>query len=255
VRREIFEPLGLRRCRVGGFRLDEAGESRNRTAAAGGQRALQCGRGMGGADRLRGRRRHPCSLDDMLAWARNWLAPTPRKLAWLSPGATRTDVEARTPMPISARRRAWDRTHSLAYAFGFRLADMDGEWTVSHTGSLNRHVLGDAAAPGPAQRLRADDQRRRRYRAHGADRGAAGRAAAAGAGRSVAALADELAREAAMPAAARTPDTSSRRPATPGSMAPWLGVWRDPWLGTVSICADGDRCAGSRRSRRGCAAR
>jgi D-alanyl-D-alanine dipeptidase len=24
-------------------------------------------------------------------------------------------------------------------------------------------------------------------------------------------------------------------------MAPWLGVWRDPWLGTVSICADKDK--------------
>src|SRR3546814_8940105 len=43
---------------------------------------------------------------------------------------------ARTPMPIPQRRRDWDNTHYYAYAFGFRLADVDGQWTVSHTGTL-----------------------------------------------------------------------------------------------------------------------
>ena len=40
-------------------------------------------------------------------------------------------------MPISARRRAWDNTHAYAYGYGFRMADVDGAWTVSHTGTLS----------------------------------------------------------------------------------------------------------------------
>jgi hypothetical protein len=30
----------------------------------------------------------------------------------------------------------WNNTHFHAYALGFRLADADGAWTVSHTGTL-----------------------------------------------------------------------------------------------------------------------
>ena len=34
------------------------------------------------------------------------------------------------------KRQQWDNTHYYAYAYGFRLADVDGQWTVSHTGTL-----------------------------------------------------------------------------------------------------------------------
>src|SRR5690606_37428673 len=73
-----------------------------------------------------------CSLDDMLVWARNWLAPGARERAWLPADQRAAMWTLRTPMPVSARRRAWDNTHFLAYAYGWRLADVDGEWTVSH---------------------------------------------------------------------------------------------------------------------------
>src|SRR3546814_13225702 len=76
------------------------------------------------------------SLDDMLAWARNWLDPTPQQLRWLGAEQRRAMWTARTPMPIPQRRRDWDNTHYYAYAFGFRLADVDGQWTVSPTGPL-----------------------------------------------------------------------------------------------------------------------
>jgi microsomal dipeptidase-like Zn-dependent dipeptidase/D-alanyl-D-alanine dipeptidase/CubicO group peptidase (beta-lactamase class C family) len=238
LRREVFAPLGLAHCRVGAFRLDAAGEVAQphrrdgdgnvpintdpprvpaiSSAAAGGVR---------------------CSLDDMLAWARNWLAPTPAQLAWLSPAQRAELWAARTPMPISARRRAWDRTHSLAYAFGFRLADMDGEWTVSHTGTLSGMYSAMLLLPDRRSGFvlmtngNGDDARTVLTEALLAE------LVTPGAGRPVAALADELDKDAASPARSRAPDTSARRPATAEALRPWLGVWRDPWLGPVSVCA------------------
>jgi microsomal dipeptidase-like Zn-dependent dipeptidase/CubicO group peptidase (beta-lactamase class C family)/D-alanyl-D-alanine dipeptidase len=241
LQREIFAPLGLSRCRAGEFLLAEAGEVAQphrrqgegntpfnpdpprvpaiASAAAGGIR---------------------CSLGDMLDWSRNWLAPTPAQLEWLGPAQRAQMWAARTPMPISARRRAWDRTHMLAYAFGFRLADMDGEYTVSHTGTLSGmysamlllpdrrsgFVLmtngnGDAARTVLTEALLAE-------------------LVTPGRGRTVASLADELEAAESAPSRSRAPDTSARRPATAAELAPWLGVWRDPWLGAVSICAQDD---------------
>ena len=37
----------------------------------------------------------------------------------------------------SARRRAWDGTRLYAYGYGWRIADIDGAYTVSHTGTLS----------------------------------------------------------------------------------------------------------------------
>ncbi|MGA9369734.1 MAG: hypothetical protein WBV35_19910, partial [Steroidobacteraceae bacterium] len=57
--------------------------------------------------------------------------------------------------------------------------------------------------------------------------------------RSVASYADELARNEQRERASRVPDTSFRRPATPGDLKYQLGVWRDPWFGETRICARG----------------
>jgi microsomal dipeptidase-like Zn-dependent dipeptidase/CubicO group peptidase (beta-lactamase class C family)/D-alanyl-D-alanine dipeptidase len=242
VRREIFEPLGLTHCLVGGFRLADAGEIAQphrrqgegnvplnpdaawvapiASAAAGGIR---------------------CSLGDMLAWANNWLAPTPAQLQWLGPEQRAQMWAARTPMPISARRRAWDNTHSLAYAFGFRLADMDGEWTVSHTGTLSGMYSAMLLLPdrrsGFVMMTNGDGDAARTV----ITEALLAQLLKPGQGRSVAALADELESAAAAPSASHAADTSARVPATPAAMAPWLGVWRDPWLGAVSICADKEK--------------
>src|SRR5690606_24282301 len=75
-------------------------------------------------------------LDDMLAWAMNWLAPTPAQLEWLGPEQRAEMWKPRTPMPLSKFRREMDGTTHYDYAFGFRLADVDGQETVSHTGTL-----------------------------------------------------------------------------------------------------------------------
>jgi microsomal dipeptidase-like Zn-dependent dipeptidase/CubicO group peptidase (beta-lactamase class C family)/D-alanyl-D-alanine dipeptidase len=240
VRREIFEPLGLRRCRVGGFRLDETGEvaQPHRRDGEGnvvfnGDDAFVEPIASAAAGGIR------CSLDDMLAWARNWLVPTPAQLQWLSPALRAQMWTARTPMPIGARRRAWDNTHMLSYAFGFRLADMDGEWTVSHTGSLNGMYSAMMLLPdrrsGFVMMTNGDGDTARTVLTEAM----VAQLVHPGQGRSVDALADEIARDAAAaPAESRAPDTSSRVAATPEALRPWLGVWRDPWLGAVSICAD-----------------
>ena len=78
-----------------------------------------------------------CSLNDMLIWAMNWLAPTPSQLAWLSPEQRQKEWTGYTPMPISARQHAWDGTLFYSYGYGWRIADADGQMTVSHTGTLS----------------------------------------------------------------------------------------------------------------------
>jgi hypothetical protein len=53
---------------------------------------------------------------------------------------------------------------------------------------------------------------------------------------SVAEYADLFARDAAAPTHSRAPDVTARKPATREAMQRWLGIWRDPWFGEVSIC-------------------
>src|SRR3546814_2367739 len=61
------------------------------------------------------------------------------QLTWLGAEQRAEMWKARTPMPISQFRRDMDDTHYYAYAYGFRLADIDGQWTVrseEHTSEL-----------------------------------------------------------------------------------------------------------------------
>ena len=237
MRREVFEPLGLA-CRVGSWRGAPADDIAQPHMRAGKGNVVIGGDGelvpeitSAAAGGVR------CSLDDMLAWARNWLAPEPTQLEWLSSEQRAAMWTPRTPMPISARRRAWEDTHYYAYAFGFRVADADGEWTVSHTGTLSgmysvMMLLPDrrsgfvmlingegseARTVGTEVLLKAftspDDPRR------------------------VSDYAADLARDAAAPTRNRAPDTSSRVAVEPEAMRGELGVWRDPWFGDIAICA------------------
>jgi CubicO group peptidase (beta-lactamase class C family) len=241
VRRELFQPLGLSRCRVGEFRLDQAGSVAQPHMRKGDgnvvireDEAVVPAITMAAAGGIR------CSLDDMLAWARNWLAPTPRQLQWLAPEQRRAMWTARTPMPISQRRRDWDNTHYYAYAFGFRLADVDGQWTVSHTGTLGGMYSAMMLLPdrrsgfvvmingdGDAARTVLTEVLLKHFTAPGQRR-------------DVASYADELARDAAAPTRSRAPDISTRQAADAARMQSWLGVWRDPWFGEVAICPAGD---------------
>ncbi len=243
VRRELFAPLGLDGCRVGEFKLADAGSvaqphTRNGNANAPMRRDAgvvpEIASAPAGGIR--------CTLDDMLAWARNWLVPTSQQLQWL--GETqRTEMwKARTPMPISSQRRRWDNTHYYAYAYGFRLADADGEWTVSHTGTLGgmysmMMLLPDRKSgfvfmingDGSDARTVLGEVLLKLFTAPQKSLGVAG-------------YADELDKP-AMPISTqkpKSPDITARKPVTAAQMRNWLGTWRDPWFGDVRICAAGD---------------
>jgi CubicO group peptidase (beta-lactamase class C family) len=237
MHREVFEPLGLDRCQVGAWNRDTVGDvatphrrddGRNvpipeaaaipaiTSAPAGGIR---------------------CDLTDMLSWARNWLVPTPAQLQWLSPQQRKTLQAPHMLIPVSAQRRAWDNSHVMAYGYGWRMTDVDGQWLVWHTGTLNgmysmlallpdrnsgfvfmingeagdaRTVLGEMLT----KHFTAPDEKR-----------------------DVTWYADALDRQAAQrPAEASAPDTSAQRPATTAELAPWSGAYRDPWFGDISLC-------------------
>ena len=239
VRREVFAPLGLTRCQVGQWRREDVAnvaqphmfkDGHNVVINADGEQIPAITSAAAGGIR--------CSLRDMLVWAQNWLAPGPQQLAWLSAEQRRILWTARTPMPISQRRRDWDHTHFYAYGYGWRLADVDGIWTVSHTGTLSGMYSVMTLLPdqrngfimltngeGDAARTVLNEVLLKHFTGKGAQR-------------SVASYADELAREsAAKPAQRKAPDTSARQDATPADLKAALGVWRDPWFGEISICA------------------
>lgn len=245
LRREVFEPLGLSGCRVGEFALKDAGS----VAQPHGRDGDRIVRTRGDADIVPAIASAPaggirCTLRDMLAWANAWLAPTPAQLGWLGPAQRAELWKARTPMPISRLKREWDNTHYYAYAYGFRLADADGEWTVSHTGTLggmySMMLLLPDRRSGFVFMINGDGGRARTvlgtallklFIAPATSKGVAG-------------YADDLERPAAPAAAVAAkpvlPDIAARMPVTPGALRDWLGVWRDPWFGEVRLCPVGD---------------
>lgn len=244
VRRELFAPLGLNGCRVGEFGLADAGSVAQPHMREGGRNVPM----RRDADTVPVIASAPaggirCTLDDMLAWAGNWLAPTDVQKAWLGDAQRAELWKARTPMPISSQRRRWDDTHYYAYAYGFRLADVDGAWTVSHTGTLggmySMMLLVPDRKSGFVFMINGDGDRARAvlgevllklFTAPGKSLGVAG-------------YADELdkpAKPTASTAASKLPDVAARKPAKPAAMRDWLGVWRDPWFGDVRLCAVGN---------------
>ena len=246
MQREVFAPLGLSRCRVGEFRLEEVGNvaqphmrdgDGNRVIRADGDLVPAITSAAAGGIR--------CSLADMLAWAKVWLDPgyTPSgsQVPWLSAEQRAMLWTPHMPMPLSPRQRVWDAGHFLAYGFGWRLSDVDGEFRVAHTGTL----------AGMYSLLTLLPERRIAHvlliNGDGSDaRTVLGQAlvkhfTAPQQHRDVAYYADALAAERAQPEVAKVVDTSGRLPATPASMRDVLGVWRDPWFGEARVCAEGDR--------------
>lgn len=237
VRREVFQPLGLSRCRVGEWNRDTVGNvarphtrSQGRYVASDDDDAIVPELVSAAAGGIR------CSLDDMLAWARNWLVPDAAQLAWLSAAQRQAMWTPRTPMPISARRHAWDGTRFYAYGYGFRIADVDGAMTVSHTGTLSGMysvmtllpdrksgfvvlINGDA----DAARTVLNEVLLKRFTSPGDSRG-------------VAYYADELRKEDSSSRATAPSVPSKRKAASVEEMKPWLGVYRDPWFGEVGVC-------------------
>jgi len=241
VRREVFAPLGLERCRVGAFDRDAVGEVAQPHVRRDGRYIV------GNADdpqvtaitsAAAGGIR--CSLDDMLRWAGSWLAPDAAQQQWLSPAQRRQMWEPRTPMPVSARRRAWDNTHVYAYGHGFRMADVDGEWTVSHTGTLSgmysvMTLLPDRRS-GFVVLINGDADEARTVLNTVLLKHFTARDRKASVAEYVARIAAE--EKHASPATPK-PDMAAampRRPATAQEFASRLGTWRDPWFGEVALC-------------------
>ena len=237
MRREVFQPLGLSRCRVGAWNRGTVGNVAQPHTRSDGQYVMSGGDDAhvpelvsAAAGGIR------CSLDDMLAWARNWLAPDPAQLAWLSAAQRQAMWTPRTPMPISARRRAWDGTRFYAYGYGWRIADVDGEMTVSHTGTLSgmysvMTLLPDRKsgfvvlinADAEAARTALNEVLLKRFTSPGNPR-------------DVAYYADELLKEAASARATAPPEPAARKAVGVEEMKPWLGVYRDPWFGEAKVC-------------------
>lgn len=236
TRREVFEPLGLG-CRVGEWRsveVDNVAQPHRRLGAANvvvradGPVVPAITSAAAGGIR--------CSLEDMLAWMRTWLDPDPRQPAWLSQEQRRAMWTPRTPMPVTDRRREWNDTHYHAYALGFRVADVDGVWTVSHTGTLmgmysamtllpdrkSGFVLMTNGGGGQARTV-LNDVLLKQFTAPEQ-------------GRTVAWYAAALEREAAARDGDGASAAAARAPALPGRLPLGGGIWRDPWFGEVSIC-------------------
>ena len=241
LRREVFEPLGMTRCQIGTWNRDEVGNVASPYSWQDGKYVAEIVKGpiveaatMDSAGGVR------CSINDMMTWAMNWLTPTAEQLKWLSPELRHKEWTAYTPMPISARRRTWDGTLFYGYGYGWRIADADGQMTVSHTGTLSGMYSATMLLPfrksGFVFLINADADDARTVLIEILTK----QFTAPDKARSVADYADELEREEKQHHAARVPDTSSRKPASPADLKNELGVWRDPWLGEMNICAKGD---------------
>lgn len=242
VRRELFAPLGMARCRVGEWRRDEVGNVAQPHARVEGRNVVVradpeviAAVPMAAAGGIR------CSLDDMLKWVAMWLSPEDEGLVGGSPWLSRTQREAmwtaHMPMPLSRRMREWDNSHYSAYGYGWRLTDVDGTAKVSHTGTLSGMYSAVTLLPqlgtGFVILINGDaDEARtvltqvlvKHFTAPADRRGVAGYAAL-------------LALEKAGQAASTTrPETTTREAADGEALAPLLGRYRDPWFGEISLC-------------------
>ena len=237
MHREVFAPLGLDRCEVGTWNRDQVGnvaqphyqkDGRNLPMREDGPSIPAITSAPAGGIR--------CDLSDMLVWAKNWLTPTPAQLQWLSAKQRRILQSPHMLIPVSEQRRAWDDTHVMAYGYGWRMADMDGQWVVWHTGTLGGMYSMLALLPDRKSGFvflingEAEDARTvlgevllKHFTAPADTHG-------------VAWYADALDHHAAQrPAAARAPDTTAATMVAPAAFA-WSGHYRDPWFGDVALC-------------------
>ncbi|MEP6906976.1 MAG: serine hydrolase [Pseudoxanthomonas sp.] len=238
VRQEIFQPLSLDGCRVGAWESsanDDVAQphtqrnGHNATTNLDGKQVPALVSAAAGGIR--------CSLDDMLAWARNWVAPDKQAMAWLSAEQRRQAWTPRTPMPVSTRRREWDGTRFYAYGYGWRIADVDGAFTVSHTGTLSGMYSVMTLLPnsksgfvvlinGEAEEARTvlNEVLLKYFTRPGQDKG-------------VSYYASQLEHDAQQEAAkSPAPASADRDQVAASSLTPWLGVYRDPWFGEVRLC-------------------
>ena len=242
VREQVFAPLGMERCQVGSWRRDAVGniaqphmraDGRNVPVREDGEVIPDSPSMAAGGIR--------CSVDDMLTWMQAWLTPDPAH-PWLSDEQRRAVWTLQTPMPISQRMRDWDGTRMYGYGYGWRISDVDGQWKVAHTGTLmgmySSLVLLPDRRSGFVILINGEGEQARE---------ALGEALLKRFTRPHARQLDtdhyaaelERARASRPASAPHAPDTTTRIPATAAALAPWLGIWRDPWFGQVRLCPAG----------------
>lgn len=243
MRREIFEPLGMTRCQIGTWNRKQVGNVALPHSRRDGKNVVIDGDGIPGdvihpltMDAAGGVR---CSLNDMLTWSMNWVAPTAKQLKWLEPEQRRKEWRIYTPMQVSQRQVEWNNRRYYGNAHGWFMGDADGHLVVEHTGVLSGMYSAVTLLP---------DMQSGFVILINASAGKARTAlkqvllkhfTAPGETRTVASYADELARD-DQAEKAQAIDTSSATPASAQALAGKLGVWRDPWFGKVRICPHDD---------------
>lgn len=239
LRREVFEPLGLSRCRVGSFARDTVGnlaqphrrEGKANVAGNTDEEVIpEIPSAAAGGVR--------CSLDDLLAWVGNWLDPE-RTPGWLSAEQRRAMWTAHMPMPIGALQRQWENTRFLAYGYGFRLSDANGRFRAGHTGTLDGMYSALAMFP---------DSRSAYVFLINGEAGQARQALEAALSRlltrpdsapRIAEFARDLeTRRAASGAAEARAQAAQRSQVKPEELAATLGVYRDAWFGEIRLCPE-----------------
>lgn len=256
VRRELFEPLQMSRCQVGEWGRDQIGNVAQPHMRQGDTSVVIRGDAeivpvstSAAAGGIR------CSLNDMLKWVRMWLEPdakpAPDRPAWVSREQRNALWAAHTPMPISTRQREWDGSRFNAYGYGWRLSDVDGVLRVAHTGTLAGMYSAVTLLPeqqtGFVFMINGDGSEARTVLNTVVAKLLIARAEV----RPVAYYADQLARERQEESAQAVAATGAiaRSPVAASELAAWLGVYRDPWFGEVSICErDGNIELSSARS-------
>lgn len=243
VRREVFAPLRMERCQAGAWSRDGVGnvaQPHARRDARNVPTRLDSAQipdvPMLAAGGIR------CSLDDMLRWLRAWRDPDSARAdgkPWLGAAQREELWKPQILMPLTARMRAWDRSHYAAYGYGWRLTDVDGTAKVSHTGTLGGMYSATALLPEKRAALvvlingDADDARTvltqvlvKRFTDSASEPTVAGYAAKLEAERG----SDDA------KARSRVADTRDRVPATAAQLRAVSGMYRDPWFGDVSLC-------------------
>jgi len=238
VRREVFEPLGMKRCQVGEWRTAAAGNVAQPHMRQDGRNVPVRGDGevvrsttMEAAGGIR------CSLDDMLTWVRAWLSPQGSAKDWLSAAQREAVWTPQMTMPLSKRMREWDNSHFSAYGYGWRLADVDGAFKVAHTGTLMGMYSAVTMLPdqgvGFVILINGEGEEARTVLTEVLVKHYTKRDPVLTVAHFAGLIAAE---EAKRPAGEKAPDTSRRRAASVAELQSRLGVYRDPWFGEVSLC-------------------
>jgi len=185
-----------------------------------------------------------CSLQDMLRWMQVLLNPALAP-GWLGSEQRQQLWTLHMPMPLGERQRRWDNAHFSGYGYGWRLSDMDGQWKVAHTGTLSGKYSSLGLLPDARHGVvilidgQGENARTALMQAALKHYTAPKEGSTVDTWLDALQAADAQARREQPHAAAAPTAHAADAPVT--ALAAWQGRYRDPWLGTASLCADAGR--------------